>query len=437
MIPLVVILGRPNVGKSTLFNRLLKKKKSLTHNLPGVTRDNIYGEVIHEKVKFALVDTGGLVLEGEDEFEKEILVQAEEALGDADLVLFVVDGKDGLTPQDKEVARLLRQANKNTLLVVNKVDGFEQEDLLISDFYGLGFPMVAVSAAHGYNVRFLLDQVVENLPFVQSKDNIQMEEQGLKLCVLGRPNVGKSSLVNELFGRKKQIVSSVPGTTRDCVDLVIEKNGRHYILIDTPGVRRKSNIEGSLERFSVLRALKTSKRSDIVFLMVDALEGICHQDKKLISFLQREHIPFIVLVNKIDLLKENELKRIKEEIAYELRFCSYVPVVFTSTVTRAGMGSLVPLAEKVWEKSGIRISTSELNRLLREVQHKHQPPIVRGKRLKFYYVTQTDVYPPEFVFFVNNPSLIKASYKRFLENKIRNLFNLEMVPLKIYFRGRS
>jgi len=435
MLPLVVILGRPNVGKSTLFNRLIRENKALTHDRPGVTRDNIYGEVKHEQGVFSLVDTGGLILEGEEELEKEVLAQAEDALAEADLVLFVVDGKDGLTPADKDVANLLRQSGKNTLLVVNKVDGLEQEGVLLADFYGLGFPLIAVSAAHRYNVSNLLEEIIQRLPFLGESEE-KKEEEGLKLCVLGRPNVGKSSLINYFVGRKKQIVSSIPGTTRDCVDIKIEKDEQVYIFVDTPGVRRRTSIEDKLERFSVLKALKTIKRANIVLLLIDALEGVCHQDKKLISFLERESIPFIVVVNKIDLLEEYELKQRKEEIAYELRFCNYVPVIYTSNVTKAGLGGLLPLVHKLWSKCGTRIPTSHLNKLLREV-HRHQPPLGKGRRLKFYYVTQTGTNPPEFVFFVNEPKGIKPSYKRFLENRLRKLFNLEMVPLKIYFRARS
>lgn len=435
MLPLVVILGRPNVGKSTLFNRLIRENKALTHDRPGVTRDNIWGEVSWEKSRFALVDTGGLVLEGEEELEQEVLKQAEEALEEADLVLFVVDGKDGLTPQDKEVAHLLRQSGKNTLLVVNKVDGVEQEDILTADFFGLGFPLIAVSAAHRYNISALLKEIVEKLPFV-GEEKEEKIEKGLKLSVLGRPNVGKSSLINQLIGRKKQIVSSIPGTTRDCVDITIDKDGDIYTFVDTPGVRKKSSIEDKLEIFSVLKALKTIKRSDVVLLLVDALEGVCHQDKKLISFLEKEKIPFLVVVNKIDLLSEAELKRVKEEVAYELRFCNHVPVIYTSNITRAGLGGLLPLVKRLWEKCGVRISTSQLNRILREAQ-RYQPPLGKGRRLKFYYVTQTGVYPPSFVFFVNAPKAIKPAYKRFLENRLRKLFNLDMVPIRLYFRARS
>ncbi|MDQ7032776.1 MAG: ribosome biogenesis GTPase Der [Desulfonauticus sp.] len=434
-LPVVAIVGRPNVGKSTLFNRLSRQNKALTFDFPGVTRDNIYVQVAYPETKFILVDTGGLIVQQEQELEQEVSEQVKQAVNEADLILFVVDAKDGLLPQDKELALFLRQAGKPVLLVVNKVDGYEQEDVLSADFHQLGFPLVAVSAAHGYNLRVLKENLVKNLPFLTQTD--QQKETALKLSVLGRPNVGKSSLVNLMFGDKKQIVSSIPGTTRDCVDLVVEFQGKKYVLIDTPGVRRKSNIDTKLEQFSVHRALKTVRRSDVVFLVIDAVEGVCHQDKKLISFLQKEYVPFIVVVNKIDLLSKEELKMLRDNVFYELRFCNYVPVVFTSTLTQKGIDKLIPLAETLWDRLNIRVPTSELNKLLREVQHQRQHPMVKGKRIKFYYVTQTDMCPPEFVFFVNVPMSIKPAYKKFLENKIRELFDLTMVPIKIYFRARS
>jgi len=434
MEPLVAIVGRPNVGKSTLFNRLLKKNKSLTLDLPGVTRDNVYGQVRERVGQYGLIDTGGLIVGGNKEFEQAISEQVQEAVAEADLVLLVVDGRQGLMPQDEEIANFLRQKQKKVLLVVNKVDGVEQEDLFKADFLSLGFSLVCASAAHGYNISTLREEILAQLTFAKTEAEPQKSSSSpLKLSLLGRPNVGKSSLTNLLFGKDKQIVSNVPGTTRDCVDLLVEKDGQEYLLIDTPGVRRKSHITSKLERFSVSRALTSSKRADLVLLMIDAAEGICHQDKKLISFLQKEHVPFLVLINKMDLVDKKDLKTFKSRVAYELRFCNYVPVLYISTKTGRGVEKILPWVEVLWAKAGVRIPTSALNKLLREVQVRYQPTAKKG-RVKFYYVTQTNVHPPEFVFFVNDPKLIQANYKRFLENRIRELFDLDYVPIKIFFR---
>ena len=433
MLPYVVIAGRPNVGKSTLFNRLIRKNVAITHDRPGVTRDRLYSVVRREGQDcFALVDTGGLIPDTRDEMEQEIFSQAGEAIEMADLILLVVDGREGLTRLDEQLAAMLRQSNRPVHLVVNKVDGREKSDVFAADFFSLGLDMTTVSAAHGHNVSELLDIIVAKLPEVHPQDD--EEHRGLRFSFLGRPNVGKSSLLNAITGENRVMVSSMAGTTRDTVDISLEKDGRLLTFIDTAGVRRRTAISDDLERFSVLRALKSSKRADIVFLVLDALAGVVAQDKKLLSFLDREKTPFIVMINKIDLIPRHAQGKLREMFRQELGFCSHAPVVYTSAITRAGLGGLIPLAEKLWEQCQTRVGTGELNRLVRDAAARHQPPSVKGRRAKIYYLTQAGANPPEFVFFVNNPELMKSSYRKYLEKQIRKLFRLDMAPVRLVFR---
>ncbi len=435
MLPYVVIIGRPNVGKSTLFNRLIRKNRAITHDRPGVTRDRLYGVVrSDDQEQFALVDTGGLVPDSRDDLEKEIFFQAGEAIETADLILLVVDGREGLSRTDVQLTDMVRQSNRPVHLVVNKVDGREKSPLMAADFYSLGIDLTTVSAAHGHNIPELLDDILARLPDI-SPDDKEAGHKGLRLSFLGRPNVGKSSLLNAISGENRAMVSSSAGTTRDCIDIVLEKNSRFYTFVDTAGVRRKTAISDDLEKFSVLKALKSSKRADVVFLVLDALIGVVAQDKKLLSFLDREKTPFIVMVNKIDMVPDHQQSKLKEAFKEELSFCAHAPVVYTSAITRAGLGGLIPLAEKIWDQCQTRIGTGELNRLVREASTRHQPPSVKGRRAKIYYLTQAGSNPPEFVFFVNNPDLMKTSYRKYLEKQIRKIFRLDMTPLRLVFRA--
>ncbi len=430
MLPTVVIVGRTNVGKSTLFNRLLRSNKAITHNRDGVTRDRIYGEVRYTQRPFALFDTGGLIFEGEDEINKGIFRQVEEALIQANLILFVVDGKAGVTPLDEEVAEFVRRSRKKVLLVVNKVDGKEQVDILVPEFHSLGFDPIPVSAAHGYNIPILLNKICESLPRVEDIPEIK----GLKIALIGRPNVGKSSIINSFLGEKRLIESPVAGTTRDSIDVVLEKDGKTYVFVDTAGVRRKSKIKDSLEKFSVLRALGSSKRANITILVVDAVVGITHQDKTLLQYLEKEKVPLILAVNKVDLIPKEKRGALRRYFESHLRFCSHVPIVFTSTVDKGGLGGILPLAERLWAEVNKRIPTGELNRGLELALSRHQPPVVKNRRPKFYYLTQVDTTPPTFVFFMNDHTLLKASYQRYLENQIRKIFGFKMSPLSLIFR---
>ncbi|MGM0424223.1 MAG: ribosome biogenesis GTPase Der [Thermodesulfobacteriota bacterium] len=436
MLPVVAILGRTNVGKSTLFNRLLREKKALTHDRPGVTRDRVYGEVHAEQAPFALVDTGGLEPDSSQGLDQEVFAQAREALEQAQLILLLVDCKRGLTAVDEELAQYLRKTNKPLRLVVNKVDGPEREQVCLQDFYALGLEMLPVSAAHGYNMPLLLQSIQDWIQDLGLKGQGESSQPGqaLHLALLGRPNVGKSSLINSILGEKRLIVSPDPGTTRDSVDVVLQKEGRRYIFLDTAGVRRRTRIRDSLERFSVLRALKSSKRAQVTILVLDALQGLSQQDKKLLSFLEQEKVPLLIAVNKVDLVPRKDRGKLKGFFEQELRFCPYVPKIYTSSVTRAGLGGLLPLAEKLWEECNRRVGTGELNRLLQQAVGSHQPPMVKQRRPKFYYLTQAQAAPPTFVFFVNDHTLIQPAYARYLEKQIRKIFGFVMSPVQLVFR---
>lgn len=433
-LPMVALIGRPNVGKSTLFNRLIKKRVSITHDMAGVTRDSIFSEVRGESRSYMLIDTGGLVPDSSDEIEIGIFEQAREAMAGADLILFVVDGRTGLHPQDEQVGQFLRQSGKEVRVIVNKVDGPEQEETLSAEFYALAFPLHCVSAAHGFGMGDLREMIEGALP----EDGGGAREQaqgGLKIALLGRPNAGKSSTVNALLGKKRLMVSDEAGTTRDCVDVIVERGGKTYTLVDTAGVRRKSKVIDSLEYFSVVHSMQAAKQADVVVLVLDVMDGVVGQDKRLLSFLDTEKIPFVIVVNKIDLLTKDQLAKTKKELVDQFAFCAHVPVLYSSSVSMAGLGGLLPLVEKLWEQCGQRVTTGELNRLVKMVTERHQPPVMGGRRGKIYYMTQADSRPPTFVFFVNDDKLFHGSYVRYLENQLRKVFRMDKTPIRMVFRS--
>ena len=440
MLPTVVaIVGRPNVGKSTLFNRLVRRQAAITHDEPGVTRDRVYAEATLGSRRVALVDTGGLevFLPGEKgDVRAEIFAQAREAVDGAHAILLVVDGREGLTTLDEEVAAYVRQNDKPTLLVVNKVDGEEHEDALTAEFHGLGFNMLAVSGAHGYQLRTLREMVgndlLEHVPSEEDEDEL---ETGLRLTVLGRPNAGKSSLINNLVGEDRLIVSDVAGTTRDAVDVSFVQEGKRYTFVDTAGVRRRTRVEGGVEQLSVLKALKACRRSQVALMVMDATAGVTMQDKKLHGLLAQDKTPFIAVISKADLVPRAERKKAKEFFLDALRLTPYAPVVFTSSVYGEGVDRILPLAEKLWEECKLRVSTGALNRTMKDVISRHQPPVVKRRRAKFYYLTQVEVSPPVFMFFVNDPKLVKPSYVRYLEGQLRKAFGLTMAPLRVALRS--
>ncbi|WP_320169066.1 ribosome biogenesis GTPase Der [Maridesulfovibrio sp.] len=439
MLPTIALVGRPNVGKSTLFNRLLRKKRALTHDMPGITRDRIYAEGQYDGVSYALIDTGGLVMESDNnsgEFQGDIFEQAREAIEEAHALILVVDGRIGLTPLDEQVAGYIRQSNKPVLLLVNKVDGPELEAQATAEFHVLGYEIMPVSAEHGFNLFELREKVAamarETGIVPEERDE---EAKGLKIAMLGRPNAGKSSMVNALTGEERVIVSDIAGTTRDSVDVTFESSGKLYTFVDTAGVRRRTNITDTIERFSVVRALRSSARADVTIMVVDALGGITKQDKRLIDYLVKEAIPFIIAVNKVDLVSKGERTALREGFERALRIAGHVPVVYTSCVSKSGLGGILELATRLKKECSLRVSTGELNRIMKEVIEKHQPPVVKRKRAKFKYMTQADEEPPTFVFFINDEKLIKASYHRFLENKLRKILNVKIAPLNIVFRS--
>ncbi len=435
-LPLVALVGRPNVGKSTLFNRLIKKRVSITHDMAGVTRDSIFSEVRGESRSYTLVDTGGLVPGSGDEIEMGIFEQAREAMASADLILFIVDGRTGLHPQDEQVAQFLRQSGKVVRVVVNKVDGPEQEETMAADFYALGFPMDCVSASHGFGMGDLRDVIERSLPEAEVLGEGEGSSPGgLRIALMGRPNAGKSSTINALVGRKRLLVSAEAGTTRDCVDVRIERGGKVYTFVDTAGVRRKSKVTDSLEYFSVVHSMQAARQADVVVMVLDVMDGVVGQDKRLLSFLDTEKVPFVIVVNKIDLLTKDQLAKAKKDLVDEFAFCAHVPVLYSSSVSMAGLGGLLPLIEKLWEQCGQRVTTGELNRLVKMVTERHQPPVMGGRRGKIYYMTQADSRPPTFVYFVNDDKLFTGSYVRYLENQLRKVFRMDKTPIRMVFRS--
>lgn len=432
-LPLVALVGRPNVGKSTLFNRLVGERVSITHDEPGVTRDSIWREVRWEEAASILVDTGGILMDTDDPLVQDVFAQAREAMMEADVVILVTDSRDGLHPHDEAVANFLRQSGKPVLVVANKVDSPEREAVGCAEFHALGFAVVGVSAAHGHGMHALREAVEEMLPKVEPWEDEAVP--GLRLAVVGRPNVGKSSLVNALVGHKRLIVSPRAGTTRDAVDVELGRDGKRYVFVDTAGIRRKSRVQESLEYFSVLRSMQAAKNADVTLMVVDAAFGVVAQDKRLAAFLEQEKVPFVVVGNKIDLLARGEGQRTRQAVQEAFSFLGHAPLIFASTVTKAGLGGLLPLAEQVHAQSQMRVPTGELNRFVRFATERQQPPVVGGRRGKIYYMTQAKGVPPTFVFFVNDPTVFRHSYMRYLENQLRKAFGLDKAPVRLVLRS--
>lgn len=439
-LPLVAIVGRPNVGKSTLFNRIIGQRRAIVEDLPGTTRDRLYGEAEWGGVHFGLFDTGGLLSEEEIEAstQREISQatreQAELALEQADLILFLVDASTGPTAGDWEVAELLRRSTKPVLLVANKAESRERQ-LNAVQFYelGLGDP-IPVSAAHGVGVGDLLDEIVRRLPRVEPP----LEVEQPKIAIVGRPNVGKSALLNAILGQPRQIVSSVPGTTRDAVDTEIVWKGQPVTLIDTAGIRRPGRIERGVERYSVLRAKRAIERCDVAILVIDASEPYTAQDQHVAGAILDARKGVVVAVNKWDLFQhmEGAEEAYREEAQESFDFMPWAPLVFTSAVTGLNVEQVMDLALMVVAERSRRIPTAELNRLLREAVQRHPPPSKPGKWVKFYYVTQAEVNPPTFVFFCRNAEGVHFSYKRYLENTIRREYGFTGTPIELVFRER-
>ncbi len=443
-LPKIVLVGRPNVGKSTLFNRLIRSNRAITHDRPGVTRDRLDGVVRRRNLReYGIVDTGGVTLdersvvqegpEGIRGFEEEILAQVHTATAEAAAIALVVDGKDGLLPADEYLANHLRRLDRPVLCLVNKVDGAELEDSLTAEFHALGFPLMPVSAEHGFN----LNEVAEALADLIPEDALSepVAPPALRLSMLGRPNVGKSSLINALSGEQRMIVSSVAGTTRDSVDVRFSVKGEDYVFVDTAGVRRKTKITDTVEKYSVNSAIKSASKADVTLLTLDAVEGVSAQDKRLMDMLNTRKIPFLILINKVDLVPEGKLAGLARETRDVLGFCGHVPVLKISAATGAGLGRILPLARTLLSECRMRVPTSQLNRAMETALTRHQPPLVKGVRAKFFYLTQAESEPPTFVFFVNDAERVSPTYARYLEASLRKTFNIRYAPMRVKLRS--
>ena len=434
--PIVAIVGRPNVGKSTLFNYIGQKRVSIVEDTPGVTRDRVYLDAEWLDREFTMIDTGGIELESTDKILTAIRYQAKLAIDEADAILFIVDGKVGLTSADETVAIILRNTRKPVIVVVNKVDNMQKANE-IYEFYnlGLGDP-IAISAANALNIGDLLDEVVKCLP---NEEIVAEDTEKIKVAIIGRPNVGKSSLVNLLVGEERVIVSDVAGTTRDAIDTHFTKDDTEFILIDTAGMRRKARIELPVERYSVMRALRAVDRSDVVLMVIDAVDGVTEQDKKIAGYAHDGGKACVIIVNKWDLMEKDSKTTLRytENIRTELAFMQYAPVLFVSALTKQRVSRITELVKFVAEQHTMRVATGVLNQVVEDAVSINPPPSQHGQRLKIMFTTQPNVKPPTFVFFVNDPEIMHFSYLRFLENKLRERFGFEGTPLKLVVRGRK
>lgn len=434
-LPLVAVVGRPNVGKSTFFNRIVGKRISIVNDEPGVTRDRIYADAEWCGHSFTLVDTGGIELKSDDVFSRHILAQADIAIDMADLILFLVDGKEGLTASDLDVAHKLRKSKKPVLLVVNKLDTFNEE--LLYEFYslGLGEP-IGISASQALGLGDLLDRVVENLP----KTATDEADDSIKVAIVGKPNAGKSSIINRLLGENRVIVSSVAGTTRDAVDIPFNFNKKKYTLIDTAGLRRKSKIEDeTTERYSVFRTIDSIRRADVVVLVMDASEPISEQDVRIAGLIHEENKPSVIVMNKWDLIDKeaSPMKDFEKQLGIDLAYMSYFKSVYLSALTGKRMEKLMQAVEEVYENNHKKITAGNLNDILQNAYAISSPPSKKGKRLKIFYATQTGVAPPTFVLFVNDTTLMPDNYKRYLENSIRESVDFSGTPIRINLKARD
>ncbi len=451
--PIVALVGRPNVGKSTLFNRLAGERIAIVEDVPGTTRDRLYANAEWTSRPFVLIDTGGLDIAATEkapqksaqpellgassrDYVREIRQQAELAIEEADVVIFVVDAKDGVTSADQDVADILRRSDRPVVLAANKADNEERRQLAL-DFYelGLGEPY-PISSLHGTGTGDLLDAVVAHLPVVEEEP----ESDAVKIAIVGRPNVGKSSLLNAFLGEERSIVSAIPGTTRDAIDTKLEWDGQEVVLIDTAGIRRRGKVEPGIEKYSVLRAVNAIQRADVVFLVVDALAGVTTQDTHVANFILEAQKSVVVVVNKWDAVPEktgDTMNVYTSQIRERLNFMDYVPIEFVSALKGQRVDRLLPLALEVAAERDFRITTSTLNRLLRDAMAAYPAPSRKGKPLNFLFATQPETAPPTFVIFVNDPELIHFSYERFLENRIREVHPFKGTPIRLQFRRRK
>jgi GTP-binding protein len=438
-LPVLAIVGRPNVGKSTLFNKLIGERKAIVDDSPGVTRDRNYGEAEWAGRKFQLIDTGGLDTLADQGLQESVQKQSRLALAEADVILFLFDGKGGLSPLDRETVDLLRQQDKPVFFAVNKIDSRQRADHLY-EFYALGIdPLFSISAEHGLGIPDLLDEIVSRFPDAEAaKEETEKQKMALRIAVVGRPNVGKSTLVNRLLGFERSVVDSRPGTTRDALDTPFELEGERCLLVDTAGIRRKARIHDRLEHYSVNHSLRSVDRSDLVLYIIDGVEGVTDQDAQVLSYAAQRGKALVLVVNKWDVLSQQgaHVEDYRKEVHYRLSFLDFVPVAFISAATGYGVGRMLRLARDVLRVYDKKVSTSVLNQALRRMVAAHPPPLAQGKPVKFYYGTQTGVRPPTFAFFVNTPHAVSEDYRRYLKRQLREQLALEYAPIQFQLRPR-
>lgn len=433
-LPTVALVGRPNVGKSTIFNRLVGKKIAIIEDTPGVTRDRIYGDVSYNDYKFHLIDTGGIDVTKEF-FNDEIKIQAEIAIDQADTLVFIIDGKEPLNQNDFVIRDMLKKSGKKVIVAVNKIDNEKRNDG-IYEYYELGFDkIIPISGEHNVGIEELLEEITLNFPVLT---DYEYDVDATKFCIIGRPNVGKSSLINALLNEERAIVSNNAGTTRDAIDTEFTYNKKKYVAIDTAGIRKSGRIIESIEKYSVLRAMKAIERSDVCVVVINAEEGIIEHDKHIAGYALESGKAMVLVVNKWDtVMDKNDIKGFTKLMRAEFQFLSYVPIVFLSAKTKKRIHTLMPEIDKVYENSKREVKTSVLNDVIRDAVLLNQPPSYKGKRLKIYFVNQSGVMPPKFTFSVNNKGLVHFSYERYLENKLRENFDFEGTPITIQFKNRG
>ncbi|OEH84781.1 ribosome biogenesis GTPase Der [Desulfuribacillus stibiiarsenatis] len=432
----VAIVGRPNVGKSMLFNRIIGERLSIVEDEPGVTRDRIYAKTDWLDHQFNIIDTGGIEIVDDDKIINQIRMQAQIAIDEADVIVFVVDGTMGITSSDQEVAKLLYRSNKPIVLAVNKIDNPEMLNNTI-EFYSLGFgDPVGVSSVHGIGIGDLLDAVTDHFSNIELNS---YDEDVIRVAVIGRPNVGKSSLINSILGEDRVIVSDIAGTTRDAIDTPFEADDQRYVLIDTAGIRKRGKVYEKIEKYSVLRAMSAIENADVCLIVIDGAQGIIEQDKKIAGYAHEAGRACIFIVNKWDLVEKDDktYDRMTKEIHEQFIFMDYAPVVFLSALTKKRLHTLLPMVKFAAEQHNLRIETHLLNECLRDAMAIFPPPTDKGRRLKIYYMTQVSVKPPSFVIFVNDQELLHFSYERFIINKLRERFNFEATPIKFFVRQKT
>ena len=444
MKPIVALVGRPNVGKSTLFNRITRSRNALVDDFPGVTRDRQYADALWEEVPFTVVDTGGFLVGDDDRFAAEIREHVEMAVEEADVIILVLDGREGVSPFDRDLVRILRKSDKPVFYLINKIENSRQREEL-SEFFSLGMDrFFPVSAEHGVGIPTFMDALVtvltdEVLLGEVPESGEEEEDQEICIAVAGRPNVGKSSLINRLFGKKRVVVSETAGTTRDAIDLTLEKNETTFRLIDTAGIRRKGKVHERIEKYSIIKALKSLDRCDVALILIDASEGITDQDITIAGYAHDRGCGALFVLNKWDLVEtENKnQKRFMEELRMKSKFLSFAPAITVSALTGQRTHKILSMVKEIYEAYRYRINTGLLNRIIENAIYRTEPPLHKGKRLKFFYATQVAVKPPTIVCFVNYPEAVHFSYRRYLVNQIREMAELEKTPINLYFREKT